>query len=111
MLATVHAGCLVGIDAHAVQVEAQIGKGLPGLDVVGLPEPSRGQDVAAAIVLKPGASLDADACRQRLVRDLSAYKVPRHYFFCDKAELPFTDSGKIDKRRLAAILEARAESS
>ena len=29
---------MIGIDAHAVQVEAQIGKGLPGLDVVGLPE-------------------------------------------------------------------------
>jgi len=76
--------------------------------VVGLPEPARGQDVAAAIVLKPGASLDAAACRERLARDLSAYKVPRHYFFCEAAELPFTDSGKIDKRRLAAILEARA---
>ena len=76
--------------------------------VVGLADPARGQDVAAAIVLKPGASLDAKTCRERLSRELSAYKLPRHFFFCDKAELPFTDSGKIDKRRLAAILAARS---
>jgi magnesium chelatase family protein len=33
-----HAASLVGIDAHPVQVEARVGKGLPGLDIVGLPE-------------------------------------------------------------------------
>ena len=38
MLATVHAGCLLGIDAHPVQVEVQLGAGLPGFDIVGLPE-------------------------------------------------------------------------
>src|SRR5262245_8319530 len=38
MLAIAEAGCLVGIDAHPVQVEVQIGRGLPGIDIVGLPE-------------------------------------------------------------------------
>ena len=38
MLATAHAGCLIGIDAHPVQVEVQVGTGLPGFDIVGLPE-------------------------------------------------------------------------
>lgn len=38
MVAIAHAGCLIGIDAHAVQVEVQVGTGLPGFDIVGLPE-------------------------------------------------------------------------
>lgn len=75
--------------------------------VVGLPEPSRGQDVAAALVLEPGARLDAEECRERLRKDLSAYKLPRHVFVVTKPELPFTDSGKIDKRKLAGLLEER----
>jgi magnesium chelatase family protein len=33
-----HAASLMGIDAHPVQVEARKGKGLPGLEIVGLPE-------------------------------------------------------------------------
>ena len=38
MLSKVHAGCLVGIEAHPVTVEAQLERGLPGLEVVGLAE-------------------------------------------------------------------------
>ncbi|MEM9070901.1 MAG: YifB family Mg chelatase-like AAA ATPase [Myxococcota bacterium] len=34
----VHAGCLVGIDAHPVVVEARIAPGLPNFELVGLPE-------------------------------------------------------------------------
>jgi acyl-CoA synthetase (AMP-forming)/AMP-acid ligase II len=71
--------------------------------VVGLPDPVRGQSVAAAVVLKRGAALDADAARARLREELSAYKVPRRWLFAAKDALPFTDSGKIDKRRLAAL--------
>ncbi len=38
MLVRVHTGTLVGIDAHPVFVEANFVKGLPGFDVIGLPE-------------------------------------------------------------------------
>jgi len=38
MLATAHAACLIGIQAHPVQVEVRLGEGLPGFDIVGLPE-------------------------------------------------------------------------
>lgn len=72
--------------------------------VVGLPHPDRGQQVAAAIVLYPGESLDGATLRQRLMRELSTYKVPSKYFFCSNADIPFTDSGKVDKRRLADYL-------
>jgi acyl-CoA synthetase (AMP-forming)/AMP-acid ligase II len=75
--------------------------------VVGVADAARGQNVAAALVLKPDAALDLEECRERLRKDLSAYKIPRHVFFVAKEELPFTDSGKIDKRRLAPLLEER----
>jgi len=38
MQSLTHASTLVGIEARAVQVEVHLGKGLPGLDLVGLPE-------------------------------------------------------------------------
>jgi acyl-CoA synthetase (AMP-forming)/AMP-acid ligase II len=75
--------------------------------VAGVPHPTRGQNVAAAVVLAPGRRLTPEELRARLRADLSAYKVPRHVFFCAREELPWTDSGKIDKRRLAELLAAR----
>jgi acyl-CoA synthetase (AMP-forming)/AMP-acid ligase II len=75
--------------------------------VVGLPDPVRGQEVAAAVVLDSGRTLEESELRERLRKDLAAYKVPRHVVFAAKAELPFTDTGKIDKRRLAELLAAR----
>jgi acyl-CoA synthetase (AMP-forming)/AMP-acid ligase II len=78
--------------------------------VVGVPDPVRGQNVAAALVLDAGRELSASECRERLRTEISSYKVPRHYFFYAKADLPFTDSGKIDKRRLGAMLAKRIAS-
>jgi acyl-CoA synthetase (AMP-forming)/AMP-acid ligase II len=75
--------------------------------VVGVPDPVRGQNVAAALVLDAGRELTARECRERLRAELSAYKVPRHVFVYPKAALPFTDSGKIDKRTLGALLARR----
>jgi acyl-CoA synthetase (AMP-forming)/AMP-acid ligase II len=75
--------------------------------VVGVPEPARGQDVAAVIVAKDGAPPVPEALRERARVELSAYKVPRHWLFAAAGELPFTDSGKIDKRRLEAWVVAR----
>ncbi len=75
--------------------------------VVGLPHPDRGENVAAAIVLRDGARIDAAALRAALRKQLSAYKVPRHLWFL--ASVPMTDSGKVDKKRLRAELLGRLE--
>jgi acyl-CoA synthetase (AMP-forming)/AMP-acid ligase II len=74
--------------------------------VVGVPDPARGERVAAAVVLAEGARLDARALRARLRGELAAYKVPQLVHFAAPGTLPFTDSGKIDKRRLRALLAA-----
>lgn len=79
--------------------------------VVGVPHPHRGQNVAAAVVLNEGAALSADELRLRLRNELSAYKLPRHVFFCTRDELPFTDSGKIQKAELVRILGERVGES
>ena len=38
MVLRTHASCLVGLTARSVEVEVQLGKGLPTVDLVGLPE-------------------------------------------------------------------------
>ena len=79
--------------------------------VVGVPDPIRGQNVAAAVILKAGSPLRWEELRERLRAELSAYKVPRHCFFYRDGELPFTASGKIDKKRLAVLLAERIAST
>jgi acyl-CoA synthetase (AMP-forming)/AMP-acid ligase II len=76
--------------------------------VTGIPDADRGQLVAAAVVPSGGTPPDAESLRGRLKSDLSAFKVPRHIWVCDKAELPFTDSGKLKKPALAELLAERA---
>ena len=75
--------------------------------VVGLPDAARGELVAAAVVLAAGRELSEAELRRRLRAELAAYKVPRQLCFAAKAELPFSEGGKIERRRLAAWLAAR----
>jgi len=75
--------------------------------VVGVPAAERGEDVAASVVLELDAIAAADDLRARLKREISAYKVPRHFFVDAENDLPFADTGKIGKRRLAALLAER----
>ena len=74
--------------------------------VVGLPDPDRGQLVAAALVARGQSSVDPDELRQRMKRELSAYKVPRHLVVMRREDLPMTSSGKVDKRRLADAMRS-----
>jgi acyl-CoA synthetase (AMP-forming)/AMP-acid ligase II len=71
--------------------------------VVGIPDPDRGQAVAAAVVPAPGASLNADALRQEVNRRLSAYKVPTRWRVLERHEVPWLANGKANKRALAGM--------
>ena len=76
--------------------------------VTGVDHPDRDQDVVAAIALSPGATLDEDEARRRVKEEIASYKVPRHIaVFASQTELPWLDSGKVDRRRLTAMLEER----
>jgi acyl-CoA synthetase (AMP-forming)/AMP-acid ligase II len=76
--------------------------------VSGIPHPERGEDVVAAVVLRPGEDVDGDALRARVKAEIASYKVPRHLaVFKSELELPWLDSGKIDRRQLTAMLNDR----
>lgn len=65
---------------------------------VGIPDPSYGQDILAAIVLKPGASCSEDELRAFCLRELGRYKTPKLFRFVDS--LPKGPSGKIQRLSL-----------
>ena len=73
--------------------------------VTGIDHPDRGQDVIAAIALQPGHSLTGEEARVRLKEEIASYKVPRHItVYATTDDLPWLDSGKVDRRRLTTML-------
>lgn len=64
--------------------------------VIGVPHSDLGEEVAAVIVLRPGAEVTADQLRQYVRDRVAPYKYPRLVRFVD--ELPKTAAGKIMKR-------------
>ncbi|MEE2767961.1 MAG: class I adenylate-forming enzyme family protein [Actinomycetota bacterium] len=68
----------------------------------------RGQDVAAAVVFRPGKSVNVEEIKNRLRESLSSYKVPRHIAtFTSPDDLVWLESGKIDLRALTEMLSER----
>jgi long-chain acyl-CoA synthetase len=66
--------------------------------VIGIPHDELGEEVAAAIVLKPGAHATPDELRAFVKERIAAYKYPRHVWLVD--ELPLGPTGKILKREI-----------
>ena len=66
--------------------------------VVGVPHPELGEEVGAAVALKPGAEVGEADLRAYVKGQLAAYKYPRHVWFVD--ELPKGPTGKILKRAI-----------
>jgi long-chain acyl-CoA synthetase len=64
--------------------------------VIGLPHPALGEEVAAAVALKPGANASAEELRDYVKGQVAAYKYPRHLWIVDA--LPKGPTGKIQKR-------------
>ena len=54
--------------------------------VIGVPDQWLGEEVAAAVTLKPGASATPDELREHVKSQLAAYKYPRYMWIV--AELP-----------------------
>lgn len=66
--------------------------------VVGVPDAEYGQRLAAYLVLRPGATLDAEDVRLYIHQRLARFAVPRDVYFV--RELPRNATGKILKRLL-----------
>ncbi len=72
--------------------------------VIGIPHPTHGEEVGAAVVLKDGAQATADELRAFVKDRVAAYKYPRHVWL--EAELPKTTTGKILRREVCAPVDA-----
>ncbi len=77
-------------------------EGIKGVEVVGLPSPRYGEQVAAFITVKEGfdeinSATIEEYCTGRIAR----FKMPRYIFFID--EFPMTASGKIQKYKLREL--------
>jgi long-chain acyl-CoA synthetase len=68
--------------------------------VIGLPHPALGEEVGAAVVLKPGASVAAEELRDHVKAQVAAYKYARHVWMVE--ELHKGPTGKILKRDISA---------
>jgi long-chain acyl-CoA synthetase len=66
--------------------------------VVGVPDDKMGEEVGAAVVLKPGEDVSADELRDYIKDEVANYKYPRRIWFVD--ELPKGPTGKILKREV-----------
>lgn len=91
-----------GYNVYPKEVELAI-DALPGVAesaVYGIPDPDLGEAVAAAVVLRPGAALDAAGVIAALRERIAHFKVPRRVVFLD--ELPRNAMGKVRKGELRA---------
>ncbi|CAM5644862.1 long-chain fatty acid--CoA ligase [Kitasatospora aureofaciens] len=71
--------------------------------VIGLPNPDLGEEVGAAVVLRPGATTTAEELRDYVKRQVAAYKYPRKVWIVDT--LPKGATGKILKREIVPPAE------
>ena len=65
----------------------------------GIPHPSLGEDVLAAIVLRPGATTSEEELRRFLGKKMNPSKIPSQFLFAD--EIPKGPTGKIQRFRLS----------
>jgi long-chain acyl-CoA synthetase len=90
-----------GENVYSVQVEAALFEHPAVADcaVIGVPEPTLGEEVGAVIVLRPGHKVAAEELSQHVRDRLAGFMVPTHIWFRDEP-LPRNPAGKVLKRAL-----------
>ncbi|MEM7638632.1 MAG: class I adenylate-forming enzyme family protein [Pseudomonadota bacterium] len=88
-----------GENIYCVEVEAAIyhHSAIAECCVFGVPDERLGEEVGAAIVLKPGESITEEALIAHCASRLAKFKLPRYVWFCDQP-FPRNASGKFLKR-------------
>ena len=90
-----------GENVASAHVEAALRRHPDVLDaaVVPLPHPDLGEEVAAAVVVRDGASLPAEELRAHVARDLARFEVPSRWWMRSEP-LPTNAAGKTLKREI-----------
>jgi long-chain acyl-CoA synthetase len=90
-----------GENVYCSEVEAAIfaHEAVAEVTVFGIPDERLGEEVAAAVVLKPGAKLTEDELRTFLAASIAKHKIPAKIWFRDEP-LPRNASGKFLKREV-----------
>jgi long-chain acyl-CoA synthetase len=73
--------------------------------VIAVPDEEWGEEVGAAVVLKEGEHVDAEALRAFVKDQVASYKYPRRLWFVE--ELPKGPTGKLLKREIVVPAEVR----
>jgi len=95
-----------GENVYCAEVESAIYEhgAVAEATVFGVPDDRLGEEVGAAIYLKPGVEVGADALRDHCRQRISAHKVPRYIWFVPDP-LPRNANGKFLKRELRNSLD------
>ena len=89
-----------GYNVYPVEVEACLARhpAIAQAAVVGVPDPVLGEKGLAVVVLRAGATAQAEELRRHCGEALADYKIPDYFEFC--SELPVNSMYKVDKRAL-----------
>lgn len=95
-----------GENVYCAEVEAAIFRhpSVAEACAFGVPDPRLGEEVGAAVVLRPGHTLDAASLREHCAEIMARHKIPRYLWFREEA-LPRNASGKFLKRELRESLK------
>jgi len=94
-----------GANVSPAEVGQAIAKVTGGVaHVFGIPDPDRGQVVAAVVILD-NTAFDEAGLRRRLAAELSAYKIPRRFAAIPAADVPLLASGKADVQQLKRLFD------
>ena len=98
-----------GVNVAAAEVEETLLRhpAVQGAYVVGVRHPTRGENVAAFVVLRAAAAATPEELQALCRETLASYKVPRRVFLVGETELPRTATGKVEKAALRRLAEAR----
>ena len=94
-----------GENVYCAEVESAIFEHdtVTEVTVFGVPDDRLGEEVAAAVYLKDGDSVDAEQLRNFLGDRIAKHKIPQYMWFMEKP-LPRNASGKFLKRELQETL-------
>ena len=73
--------------------------------MIGLPHSSLGEEVGAAVTLKPGAAIAAKELRNYVKGQVAAYKYPRHVWIVDRCALRIAIPALLHALMFSAVID------